>query len=406
MADPKAKAIASATPSSVPSGNVADFDSDLRMFISKESGKWRFEQDDGPELEYDDKRGAWFPVQDDSLLQAQASAYAIPGVNETIESAKERKAKRKKATSSKDDGEPNFENEPSSDSNKRQKINTGVYITGLPKDVTSQELVDVFSKCGVILDDFMTDAPKVKIYTNDDSTPRGDGLVVYLRNESVQLAIDMLDDTEFRYGMTEKMKVSKADYSQKSDDKKSETGKNGSSSSRPPLDKDKVKRKLQKMKAKLEGWSDEDDDFVIDTTHNITSTATTNPKFAKVVILKYMFTLAQIESDPTFILDLASDVREECELLGQVTNVTIYDKEEDGVVSVRFGDEVAARACVFKMDGRFFDGQKVQAGLWDGKRYKKSGKGDDQDESERLDSFGKWLEEEKAADEAANMAPS
>jgi HIV Tat-specific factor 1 len=59
-----------------------------------------------------------------------------------------------------------------------------------------------------------------------------------------------------------------------------------------------------------------------------------------------MFTLKELEEDPAAILDIKEDIREECEKLGQVTNVTLYDKEQDGVVIVRFGNAQAAMGCV------------------------------------------------------------
>ncbi len=37
-----------------------------------------------------------------------------------------------------------------------------------------------------------------------------------------------------------------------------------------------------------------------------------------------------------------------------------------GVVSVKFKGEEAAKACVEKMNGRFFGGRQIVAGLWDG----------------------------------------
>jgi HIV Tat-specific factor 1 len=64
------------------------------------------------------------------------------------------------------------------------------------------------------------------------------------------------------------------------------------------------------------------------------------------VILKHMFTLQELEDDPALILDLKEDVREECEKLGEITNVVLYDKEEDGVITVKFKDVQGAQACV------------------------------------------------------------
>lgn len=45
----------------------------------------------------------------------------------------------------------------------------------------------------------------------------------------------------------------------------------------------------------------------------------------RVVVLKHMFTLEDLAQDPTLLLDLKEDVREECAMLGEVTNVTLFD---------------------------------------------------------------------------------
>ena len=59
-----------------------------------------------------------------------------------------------------------------------------------------------------------------------------------------------------------------------------------------------------------------------------------------------MFTLSELEEDPAAILDIKEDIRDECGKMGEVTNVVLYDLEEDGVASVRFKDVDAARKCV------------------------------------------------------------
>lgn len=48
-------------------------------------------------------------------------------------------------------------------------------------------------------------------------------------------------------------------------------------------------------------------------------------KNGRVVVLKHMFTLAELKEDPSLLLDLKEDVREECATLGDVTNVVLYD---------------------------------------------------------------------------------
>jgi HIV Tat-specific factor 1 len=69
-------------------------------------------------------------------------------------------------------------------------------------------------------------------------------------------------------------------------------------------------------------------------------------KWDKIVILKHMFTLKELEEDPAVLLDIKEDVRGECSKFGEVTNVTLFDKEEDGVMSIRFKTPEAATACI------------------------------------------------------------
>ncbi|KAJ2713231.1 hypothetical protein H4S00_005514, partial [Coemansia sp. D1744] len=93
----------------------------------------------------------------------------------------------------------------------------------------------------------------------------------------------------------------------------------------------------------------------------------------RTVILKHMFTLKELEEDITMLLDLPEDVRAECEKLGKVTSVKVYDLSEDGVIAVKFKDELSAKACVQMMNGRFFGGRQVEATIYDGQtRYKSS----------------------------------
>jgi len=48
-------------------------------------------------------------------------------------------------------------------------------------------------------------------------------------------------------------------------------------------------------------------------------------KSSRVVVLKHMFSVEDLEKDASLMLDLKEDVREECSTLGEVTNVVLYD---------------------------------------------------------------------------------
>jgi HIV Tat-specific factor 1 len=48
-------------------------------------------------------------------------------------------------------------------------------------------------------------------------------------------------------------------------------------------------------------------------------------KNSRVVVLKHMFTLKELDDDPTLLLDIQDEVRDECSTLGEVTNVVLYD---------------------------------------------------------------------------------
>ena len=115
-------------------------------------------------------------------------------------------------------------------------------MTNLPLDVSVQEVSGVFSRCGVIAEEIDRGKPRIKLYTNDNDNFKGDALILYFRAESVDLAIQMLDDTDFRLGQSApggRMKVAAADFSYK-------TQKDAPAKSNNK-DKKKIIKKTQKL---------------------------------------------------------------------------------------------------------------------------------------------------------------
>ncbi|KAK0551746.1 hypothetical protein OC861_002212 [Tilletia horrida] len=345
---------------------------------------------------------------------------------------------------------------------------TSVYVSNLPLDVTQEEIATVFSRYGVLLeDDTGSTANRIKLY-KDPATGvfTGDALITYFKPESVELAVNLLDESCLRAHLGQRepvMRVKRAEFSKdkskdKDDGTSSSTHHNKQAAPKPtaagqklgassatqtqpdPKDKpagepqgesggrrqltDSEKRKVQKrmakLQSKLDGWeSHSDEEGPGPGIINSTTTSTGAPGqitgasgdlseadpallSSRTVILTKMFTLAELDEDPTLLLDLKEDVREECDTLGQVTNVVLYDKEPEGIMSVKFANVTDARACVAKMNNRFFAGRTISAFLSRGKpRYRRTGvRGPDDDDEEeagdaeakRIDSFGAWLE--------------
>lgn len=75
--------------------------------------------------------------------------------------------------------------------------------------------------------------------------------------------------------------------------------------------------------SKLEDWSSADEEDPLAPGPNAPPPG--NSRYARVVVLKHMFTLDQLEKDPSLALELKEDVRDEAETIGTVTNVTLYD---------------------------------------------------------------------------------
>lgn len=150
---------------------------------------------------------------------------------------------------------------PKPDREPRERKNTAIYITNLPTSppTTSEELQHVFSRCGVIAEEIDRGKPRIKLYTNEDGSCKGDALIVYFRAESVDLAIQMLDDSELRLGAGEpRMKVVAADFSYKKVQQQGEDGAaNGAGAGAAPGgnhgkdrkmgDKQKIIKKTQKL---------------------------------------------------------------------------------------------------------------------------------------------------------------
>lgn len=95
------------------------------------------------------------------------------------------------------------------------KENKYVYVQNVPVNATVQEIKDFFARCGVVKIDPQTGDFAIKIYTDEDGKPKGDCRVGYENYESVDMAVEWLNDNEIRPGYP--LKIEKAQFQQKGD---------------------------------------------------------------------------------------------------------------------------------------------------------------------------------------------
>ncbi|KAF0697518.1 Aste57867_11828 [Aphanomyces stellatus] len=247
------------------------------------------------------------------------------------------------------------------------KTKTWVYINGLPLDITVDEVSEHFTKCGVIQKDLHTDEPKIKLYRNKDTGHlNGDGAVCYMKEPSVELALQLLDKSDIRPGCT--IDVSLAVFSQK--------GETFVERKRVKLDNRAKVKKFEQEKA--------------------LSWGTTGDEEFRIVVLKHMFKMEDfaVEAEGE---ELKEEIKQECETLGEIQKITFFEKHPLGVVIVKYVDAEGAEACIEKMNGRWFAGQQIECAYWDGTNYviRES----EVEEAERTEAFGQWLEEGSSDDE-------
>ncbi|KAJ3225271.1 hypothetical protein HDU81_008043 [Chytriomyces hyalinus] len=128
----------------------------------------------------------------------------------------------------------------------KKKFNSSIYITNLPPDTTAEELAETFSKYGLIMEDLSTGKPRIKMYQTENGEFKGDALVTFFKEESVRLAVDLMDDAEFRFGMAgTKIHVSQAVFKEK--EKPAEDAAAKGASAKGKQDKKKVQKKIQNL---------------------------------------------------------------------------------------------------------------------------------------------------------------
>lgn len=113
------------------------------------------------------------------------------------------------------------------------KINTYIYVSGLPHSITIEKIDEFFSRAGVIRKDHFTGEKKIKLYKvinplfqeilllillkikDDEGKLKGDCVISYQMIESVDIAVSMLDEREIDPGY--KVHIEPANFNQHGD---------------------------------------------------------------------------------------------------------------------------------------------------------------------------------------------
>ncbi|KAM3869161.1 17S U2 SnRNP complex component HTATSF1-like [Diretmus argenteus] len=322
--------------------------------------------EDGTVYDWDHDKKAWFPKITEDFIAAYQANYGFtqdgdPDANASAVSSADPVAPGpdSKAPGQKNPRDPpqtlnsNQNETPAKDAKQKgekRKLepgwfdvdsdkNTNVYVSGLPPDISTEEFVELMSKCGIVMRDPITEDYKIKLYKDGQGNLKGDGLCCYLKKESVALAMRLIDESEVR---GYKLHVEAARFELK-----------GTYDASKKKKKNKeYKKKLQAQQKQLD-WRPEKKGEV-------------RKRHEKVIIIQNMFHPSDFEEDPLVLNEYREDLRTECEKFGQVKKVIIFDRHPDGVASVAFKEPEHADACLLALDGRWFGGKKLSAQLWDG----------------------------------------
>jgi len=262
-----------------------------------------------------------------------------------------------------------------------KKARNWVYVTDLPQDIEEDELCNYFSRAGIIDLDPDTQLPKIKVYrfkNNDEGTvgmPKGDASICYARPESVELAINILDESMIRATSEKPIRVSRAKFEQKG-----EVFKNSNNISL-------AKRKVAKLAAVQAVCWDESENGRI----------TGGLKGLRIIVIKGLFKPKSIENNDSSLQMLERKVHTECSKYGDVEKITVFSKNPAGVVIVKFAQPAAASAAIKGYQNVYISGKKLEATFWDGVTdYTIHDEEQEAKETEeRHQAFGEWLDSQQ-----------
>lgn len=250
---------------------------DARLVLDKASQRWLFEDGD-QEYEYDYIKDQWINTSKRSLSEDLLNKEDIK--------------RQRKQDMSKLKEELN--------SLKQKKKNSSIFISNLPIDSRFSEIEETFAKYGKISVG-KDEKSRIKMYTNEKGSFKGEALIIYSNPESALLAIEMMDNTEYN-GNT--IRVEEAKFDNNNNNKKEHLKKNSS----------------------------------------------------KTVVIRNMVRKEELANDIHIKQDIIDDIKEECKNIGVFDIEDIAFNEEDATILVRFSKQELLLLCIKKFHNRYYDG--------------------------------------------------
>eukprot|EP01060_Flectonema_neradi_P035986 TRINITY_DN6795_c5_g1_i1.p1 TRINITY_DN6795_c5_g1~~TRINITY_DN6795_c5_g1_i1.p1 ORF type:complete len:411 (+),score=74.26 TRINITY_DN6795_c5_g1_i1:87-1235(+) len=258
---------------------------------------------------------SWIPIKNVSELYSYVESVVNPTVGRTATKKVVEKTAKKPTNKTETEW---FE----------LKVNTSIYISNLPDDATIEELLAFFKNVGTVKQHPVTRQPRVKLYGNND------GLITFIKPQSVDLAIQMYHESCFRQSNPDSLiNVTPAEFKKKGDVFK------------PKSDLAEYQQAMKKSKKQLD--------------NQMSWTETDNDPLARTVVFQNMFS----ESLST---DLRQDIKKYASQFGTVEMV----KPIKGSVSVRFKGFISAQQCIQSSVDKELSGRLLDICLWEDSNYK------------------------------------
>lgn len=319
---------------------------------------------DGMTYEWDVSKRAWFPKLDEDFMATYQLSYGFNPDGTKNENPLKF-----------DDDEEEEEDIPEKpkeiDKNQKptwfeqaEKDNTKVYVSNLPCDITEDQFIDLMQKCGMVLKD-LDNKFKIKLYKDAEGNFKGDALCTYIRRESVDLALEILDEYQVD-GKGKPIRVEVAKFQLKG---------NYDPKLKPKKKRKKELDKMQKKQEKLFDWRPE-------------PMRGQRAKHENVVIFRNVFDPMEFHTAMERILVHKDAIRQQATTFGDVKKVEIFDLHPEGIVKVTFVEVESADMCAATLNKRLYLKRALAVITWDGKEKYKI----EETEEEREVRIKKWDE--------------